>query len=595
MGSVRIATKKLDRLIAGSDDLLTTRLFITQRVQELEEMASRFSVWHWNSEMIYTDLYRIRETAFGTQKSILPPDLVLPLQRVVEFLEYDREFCNALQHDLSTHVRATELDQAALAASTQEISELIHDAVLQPVSSILVSFPGFVREFSRSSGKKAEVRTIGGEIEVDRRILDRLKDPILHLIRNSIDHGIESPRIRAAASKDESGTILIRTTTLAGSKVRIEVSDDGRGIDPAAIRRSAIENGVITPKEGVKITDDEAIWLIFRSGMSTSPVVTDLSGRGLGLAIVEDTVTRLGGELTVSTGTGKGTTITITIPVRLATFRGVVVRSGMQRFVFPMQQVQQVIRTREDGILMKGNSAVLPYQNGTIGVIRLAGILGMTGPGKSGSNPDLVPMVILAYGAGQIACMVDEVIRVQEIVVRPLGSQLRRVKWITGAAILGDGTVALVLDPLEMIQDAIKTRQPVPAPGERNERGAQTILLVEDSVTSRMLLQAILGQAGYTVMTASDGTEAFAMLKEHEFDIVVSDVDMPRMSGFTLTEKIRSDTRLSRIPVILVTSLDSQEDQEHGMAVGASAYIVKSSFERDDLLRVLEDIGRRPQ
>jgi two-component system chemotaxis sensor kinase CheA len=227
-------------------------------------------------------------------------------------------------------------------------------------------------------------------------------------------------------------------------------------------------------------------------------------------------------------------------------------------------------------------------------VIRLTDALGIPDFHIRSGSQKPSPAVIIAYGAGQIACIVDEVVRVQEIVVRSLGSQLRRVKRITGAVLLGDGRVALVLDPLELIQEELKGGS-LPSTRDVDEKEAIDILVVEDSVTSRTLLQTILERAGYHVTTSTDGAEAFAILKEQEIDMVVSDVDMPRMNGFTLTEKIRGDPRLNRLPVILVTSLDSPQDQEHGIAVGADAYLVKSSFKSGRLLDVIRTLigGRR--
>jgi two-component system, chemotaxis family, sensor kinase CheA len=593
--TVRIASHKLDRLIAGSDDLLTTRLSITHRMQELEAWKGRFTLWRWNQATVSSDLHLVREHVFGPGTADLPADLVLPLQRLVESLEYDREFATFLQHDLAEHIRATERDRQALEASTSEISELIHDAVLLPVSSILTPFPGLVREYSRGTGKQVEFMAEGGEIEVDRRILDALKDPLMHLIYNSIDHGIEYPDIRAARQKPLRGDVRIRVALLSGGKVGIEVSDDGAGIDGRVIREAAVRSGLITAGDEARLTDAEAIWLIFRSGLSTSPIITEISGRGLGLAIVEDTVTRLGGYVTIASTMGKGTSITMRVPVRLVTFRGVVVRSGSQVYVLPMQQVRQVLRVRPEAILRENDRPVLPFNDELIAVLRLSDLLGSPRSGPLPEKDSPASIVIIAYGAGQVACLVDEIVRVQEIVVRPLGSQLRRVKRIAGAATLGDGTLALVLDPPELIQESLRaggTGEPTPAA----DRPAPQILVVEDSVTSRSFLQALLERDGYRVKTATDGMQAFAMLKEHEFDMVVSDVDMPRMNGFVLTEKIRADHRLSTIPVVLVTSLDSVPDQNHGLAVGADAYLVKSSFERDHLLSVMRELvkGRRP-
>jgi two-component system chemotaxis sensor kinase CheA len=584
--TVRISTGRLDRLIAGSDDLLTTRLFITQRSQELEEMMTRVSLWRWNQTLVSSDLHRIRKYTLDSHQSVLPQDLVLPLQRVVESIKFDYEFITYLQYALSAHIRATERDSAALEVSTSGISELIHDAVLQPVSAFLMPFSGFVREYSREIGKMVDLVIEGGEIEMDRRILNSLKDPLLHLINNCIDHGIEYPDIRTARKKPMMGVIRIRIIPLSGIMVGIEVSDDGNGIDFGAIRRAAIRNGMITRDEADKLTDDEVIWLIFRSGLSISPSVTEISGRGLGLAIVEETITRLGGNISVSSLPGTGTTITMWVPVRLATLRGVVVRSGNQSYVIPMKQVSQVIRVRPDAITSINNQPSIIIQTETIGVIQLTRALGIPGSRIRDKGTGHIPIIILAYGAGKIACVVDHVIQVQEIVVRPLGSQLQKVKRITGAVILGDGSIALVIDPLELIQDALAADRPTSVIPDSPKKPCR-VLVVEDSVTSRSLLRAMLEQVGCEVMTAIDGIDAFAMFKEHEYDMVVSDVDMPRMSGFTLTEKIRSDSRLAKIPVILVTSLDSPEDRTHGYAVGADAFVIKSDFEKGEFLSMI--------
>ena len=549
-------------------------------------MMTRFAFWRWNQALVSSDLHHIRKYTLDTNQSVLPPDLVLPLQRLVESKKFDHEFITYLQYALSAHIRATERDSTALEASTTGISELIHDAVLQPVSAFLMPFSGFVREYSREMGKMVDLVIEGGEMEMDRRILTTLKDPLIHLINNCIDHGIEYPDIRTARNKPVRGVIRIRIIPLSGSMVGIEVSDDGNGIDRGAVRKAATRSGIITRREAEKLTDDEVIWLIFRSGVSINSSVTELSGRGLGLAIVEETITRLGGNVSVSSIPGSGTTITMWVPLRLATLRGVVIRSGNQPYVIPMKQVSQVIRVRPDAIISTNNRSVITVQEETIGVIQLTNALGIPWSRIRDEGTGYIPIIILAYGAGKIACVVDQVIRVQEIVVRPLGSRLRRVKRITGAVILGDGTVALVIDPLELIQDALAADRSSPVTPASPMKPCR-VLVVEDSVTSRTLLRALLEQEGCEVMTAIDGIEAFAMFKEHEFDMVVSDVDMPRMSGFTLTEKIRSNPRLAKIPVVLVTSLGSPEDEKHGYAVGADAYVIKSNFEQGEFISII--------
>ena len=587
--TVRIAAHKLDRLVSGSDDLLSTRLNISHRIRELEEMMSTFSLWKWNHTQIEGDLHQIREITYGAQKARLPPEILLPLERLVNFIKFDQEFFANLQHDLAVHIRATELDRSVLESSTSEISDLIHDAVLLPLSAILSPFSKFVREYSRSVGKKVDLIIEGENIEMDRRILEALKPSLMHLIHNCIDHGFETPGERVKLGKPDHGCLTIRITPHSGSKVEIDVIDDGSGIDRDQIRKVAIEKGVITERQGSLLTDDEALWLIFRSGMSTCGEVTDLSGRGLGLAIVEDTVTRLGGDIMIASHIQKGTTITIVLPVKMATLRGVVVKAGSQTFVIPIQQVKQVIRAPSRSFYVQGSRMVTQIEGSVYRVVILAQILGVPDTSMVINGQSPVPIVTIEYGGRTIACVVDDVIRVQEIIVSPLGNLLRRVKRITGAVLLGDGSIAMVLDPMEIIQEAFTVgRQAVPSVVKTGSK--KQILVVEDSVTSRALLQHILEKEGYQVYTAIDGIDAFAKLKLYEFDMVVSDVDMPRMSGFTLTEKIRADDRFSNIIVALVTSLDTPQDREHGMAVGADAYIVKSSFETASFLTTISNL-----
>ncbi|OQA59098.1 MAG: chemotaxis protein CheA [Euryarchaeota archaeon ADurb.Bin294] len=587
-GTVRIAAKKLDRLIIGSDNLLSTRLFLTHRMQELEEMISRFSLWRWNHSLVFNDMHLIRDAMYGLNRTSLPPELLLFLERVCDFLEYDREFVTNLQHDLAAHIHATDLDRSALEASTTEIADLIHDAVLVPVSSILIPISGQVRESSRGLGKEVDLKTEGGEIEMDRRLLDMLKVPLMHLINNSVDHGIEYPDEREALGKPPRGQIRIKITAHSGSKVEITLSDDGRGVDREKIKKTAIEKGLLSDEEGTTIDDDEAIWLIFKSGLTTSPMITDLSGRGLGLAIVEDTITRMGGEVLVTSEKGKGTTFSLILPIRLATLRGLVIRSGTSHYVVPVQQILQVIRVPPDQERKKNVRQMIHYKGEMLPIIRLSEALKVLDFGTDDPSKE-IPVLIVAYGAGKIAYAVDEVIQVQEIVVRPLGTQLRRVKKITGAAVLGDGKLALVLDPPELIQEGLRLSGQAPAPLPPRKTSGK-VLIVEDSVTSRALLRRTLENAGFQVTTASDGMEAFSILLEEEVDIVVSDVDMPRMNGFSLTEKIRNDERLSHLPVVLVTALDSREDREHGLSSGANAYILKGTFERSELVRTVKGL-----
>jgi len=576
--TIRIATKTLDRLIGGSDELLTARLMLAHRMRELDHMMLDVASWQWAQVQIASDMHVI-EDLIESGREINDRD-IRAVDRIIHFLKKNREFIDSFKFDLSNQLQSNTRERTVLESGALSIAATIHEAVLIPFSQILVPFQMFVREVAGSSGKQVDFIVDGGEIEIDRRILEALKDPLLHMTRNAIDHGIEYPGTRINRGKNPKGRIHIRVVPLAGSRVGIDVSDDGNGIDPIEIRRSAVEKGIITQEESFRLSDEESLNLVLQSGFSTSTTVTKLSGRGLGLAIVDDAATSLGGTVSVTSIPGQNTCVRISVPVRHSNFRGVVVRSGRQTYAIPMQQIRSVIR-------IQPGADEIRLGDELIRLIPLERALGRDEPFHRQDDGRPVPVIILASGAGRLGIYVEEIVNVQEIVVRALGSQLRYVRRIAGAGILDDGTVALVIDPLDLITSSLQKRA---EQRTRSEPENGRILVVEDSVTSREYLRSILEEVGYSVATANDGAEALQRLKREQYDIIISDVDMPKINGFALTEAIKNDEKLSRIPVVLVTSLDSQEDQEYGIHVGADAYIVKSVFEKEAFLGVVRGV-----
>lgn len=577
--TVRIATKSLERLIGGSDELLSARLSLAHRMRELDMMKLQFSTWQWAQVQIAVDQRQI-EDLIESGREITTRDRGA-LDRILQFLRKNREYIDTFRYGLTKQIQSNARDRTVLEAGTKAVADTIHDAVLIPFSNILEPFQLFIRDAAGSSGKQVEFLVDGGEIEIDRRVLEALKDPLLHIIRNAIDHGIEHPGARISRRKDPRGKIHVRVVPLAGSRVGIDISDDGYGIDPENIRESALQKGMITAEEAESMSDEETLYLALRSGLSTSRIVTKLSGRGLGLAIVDDAVTSLGGTVSITSIPGENTCVRMSVPVRLSNFRGIVVRSGRRAYVIPMQQVKMVTR-----IIAGADEIRLGDE--LIRLIPLCQALGGENNVRYSDDEHLVPVIILASGAGKIGVYVDEIVRVQEIVLRPLGSQLRYVKRIAGAGILDDGTVALIIDPLDLISSSLHLRPSQPA---MHEQETWNVLVVEDSVTSREYLRAILEKEGYSVDTANDGAEALQKLKNKEFDILISDVDMPGINGFALTEAIRKDESLFTLPVVLVTSLDSPRDQEYGIHLGADAYIVKSMFDKNAFLKVIREVG----
>jgi two-component system chemotaxis sensor kinase CheA len=371
------------------------------------------------------------------------------------------------------------------------------------------------------------------------------------------------------------------------------VSDDGAGVEVEKVKASAIKHGRISPEEASRLGESEALPLIFRADVSTSPIITQLSGRGLGLAIVWEKTEKLGGRVSVESRRHAGTLIRIRLPVALATFRGILVEAADRLFVVPTVQVERVARFKPDDIQTVENRETLSLNGRAIALARLAEVLELPSTQRNEDRARSMAVLILGAGDQRVAFAVDDVLDEQEVLVKRLGKPLSRVRNIAGATVLGSGRIAPILNVADLLKSARKiggaTRAVVGAKPAETE--ARSILVVEDSITSRMLLKGILESAGYQVKTAVDGVEAFTTLRAERFDLVVSDVEMPRMNGFDLTAKIRADKKLAELPVVLVTALETREDREQGIDVGANAYLVKSSFDQSNLLEAVRRLA----
>ena len=413
-----------------------------------------------------------------------------------------------------------------------------------------------------------------------------MKDPLLHLMRNCIDHGIEKPEQRRRSNKPVRGRILITISRRNGDKVEILIADDGAGMDTATVKAAAVNLGIASAEDAEQLDAQQTLSLIFRSGFTTSQMLTDVSGRGLGLAILQEKVDKLGGIVSLDTSSN-GTTFRILLPLSLATFRGIVVRLEDQLFVLPTVNVSRTLRISNEQIKTVENRETVQLNGRTVPLFRLGDVLEMART-PNDSRIGMSPAVVVGSAERRAAFLVDEVLHEQEILVKHLGKQLARVRNIAGATILGTGRVVNILNISDLMKSTLKvSAAPIRTAVAEKQPKRKAILVVEDSITARTLLKNILESAGYSVTTAVDGLEGFSALKEGEYALVVTDVDMPRMNGLDLTAKIRSDKKLSETPVVLVTALESREDREKGIDVGANAYIVKSSFDQSNLLEAI--------
>jgi two-component system, chemotaxis family, sensor kinase CheA len=584
--TIRIATEKLDSIMLQAEELLSAKLTANQRTSELQAINTSLS--EWNKEIAK---HRVTDVGIRNE-NVKSRQAAFPGQQMNEFLDWNIEQIKSLEDRLSALTKSAEHDSRALGGMVDDLLNDVKMALMHPFSSLLEILPKVVRDLSHDRGNKVDLVIQGGDTEIDRRILEEMKDPIIHLVRNSVDHGIEKSEERSTRKKPMAGTLAITISQVNSSKVEILISDDGAGIDVEKVRESGIKAGIVSRGEADGLDEQEVLSLIFKSGVSTSPIITDISGRGLGLAIVKEKVEKIGGVISCDSKAETGTTFKIVLPLTVATYRGVLIRMDEHTFVLPTKHIDCTKRIRRDEIKTVENRETISMNGRIISLADLHTLLELPKKGEKSEAADFIQVVVLAAGEKSIALSVDEVLHEQEVLVKNLGGQLSRVRNVAGAAVLGTGKVVPILNVPDLIKTAVKfSSAPAEAVMSVEEGiGKKHLLIVEDSITARTLLKNILETAGYAVKTAVDGVDALTTLRTADFDLVVSDVDMPRMNGFDLTAKIRSNRKLADLPVVLVTALESREDRERGIDAGANAYIVKSSFDQSNLLETIKRI-----
>ena len=586
--TVRISIAKLNPILLQAEELLSAKLASGQRIAELEEMNFALTAWEKEWRRIYPELQKLRHSL--EKKEDRSNNNSSQLERLIEFLDWNQAQVKQLENKVAAAAKSAERDNHSVGLMVDSLLEDTKKVRMVSFSTILEAFPRMVRDLSRGCGKEAELVIQGGEVEIDRRILEEMKAPLIHLVRNCIEHGIETPAERRQRNKPPKGTVTLAIAQ-RNSHIEILISDDGAGIDADRITAAAVRLGTVSTDEAKKIPDSEALSLIFLSGISTSRIITDISGRGLGLAIVREKVDKVEGTISFETHPGDGTTFRLVLPMTTAAFRGVIVRVAEYLFVLPTTNVERVVKVSKEEIKTVENRQTIELNGQAISLVRLEDALELAQQNTGSTSESSLSAVVLYAEGKRIAFLVDEVVDEQEVLVKNLGKQLPRVPNIAGVTILGTGKVVPVLNVRDLMQSAVQAStsaaKPEIVPTEKKEGGKPSLLVVEDSITARTLLKNILEAAGYNIATAVDGVDAFTQLRSGEFDIVISDVDMPRMNGFDLTAKIRADRKLGDLPVVLLTALESREHRERGIEVGANAYIVKSSFAQSNLLEVI--------
>jgi two-component system chemotaxis sensor kinase CheA len=566
MDTVRVTTAKLDELVNLAAEAAVAQLHLSSEIDRLLQIRDRWQHLRFHEYGVLQLAEPARETGLVKKLFALGDSLEEMGRRLQDAAENTGRHIETLQH------------------RSMEIRML-------PLALVLNTLPRAVRDLSRQFGKKVAFTVKGEQTTIDKRILEQIGDPLIHLLRNALDHGLETPSARRSAGKPELGTIRLEAKQ-EGAKVLIILEDDGRGIDSQLLKKAALDKGLVDEKEVAGWTEAQLLELVFFPGLSTSGLVTDISGRGVGMDVVRANVERLKGQVEVASELGKGTTFTISLPLTLATVHALMVQCAGEVLAVPAFSVAKTFQVPLQEIKsIQGRQAVV-HQEEILPVRSLAATLGWQerngGPLKEGR----ALIVILQAGERKVGFLVEDILGELEIVSKDLGTHLRKVDYVAGATILGSGEVAIILDVPQLLwRGHVEVRTKVGVPEEEvSSTLGQLILVVEDQVVTRQIEKSILEAAGYQVVTAENGLDALNRLGQQDFDLVLTDILMPKMDGFTLTRKIRSNEKTKDLPVVVVTSMESEEDKRRGLEAGANAYLIKSSFDQKHLIETIETL-----
>ena len=537
--SLRIAASALDLLVSQSAEVLQARQSLSPALRALEQLRDE-----------------VRAAARGGRANTFDPKQWLRgLERTYR--------------ELSTSAER-------ITRSTELLDEQIRRLRLRPFEEVVSGAARIAREAATSLGKQVELTVDARGVQLDRVQVEGLRDIMVQLVRNAVAHGIEDPATRLAAGKPETGTILVEATA-GGDSLRIQVRDDGAGLDVAWLERIARERGGLTgdPREMTR-------W-IFEPGLSSASSVTELAGRGIGLDVVRQRVERLHGSIGVDWTAGAGTTFTVEVPITVATLRSLLVEAAGTVYAIPISSIERLIWVAASKVQRGNTREHIRVGDDWLVVAPLASILGNPSALASARAPGLV----LAQAGRRVVIVADRILDALELAFEPLDPRLGRVRCVAGATTLPDGAVTLFLQAADLVDSVLGFAYAETFSASETSLPPRSVLLADDSATTRALEANILRSAGYIVRTAVDGEDAWRLLAEAPSDIIVSDIDMPNLTGIELTERLRASPEHASIPIILVTARSSDSDRARGMQAGANAYLVKSSFDQSVLLQTI--------
>ena len=603
---IQVDSELLDELVNRAGEISISQSRIEQQVasfkhnlEEMEQTVNRLrdQLRRLDIETESQILFRYQGDADATIKEEdfdpLEFDRFSRMQQLSRGLLESAGDLSSIQEILEELTRESESVLIAQSRVNTDLQEGLMRTRMLPFTKQVTRLRRIVRRTATEIGKKAELRIHSGETQLDRTVLNRMIPPLEHMLRNAVDHGLESPEDRSALGKPETGTISIALAR-DGAEVVIEVSDDGKGMDHEAIRKTALERGLLQPD--TVINDEELLQFVLEPAFSTASKVTQISGRGVGMDVVHTEIKQLGGALRLHSKPGAGTTFTIRLPLTMSVNQALMVEVGDETYAVPLANVEAVLRLPHEQMqpLLSTDAPYFEQAGFRYRFAHLGSLLGASQPDLKRAR-NRYPIILVRAGQHRMALLVESLLGRQEVVVKSVGPQLSALRWINGATILGDGSVVLILDVPSLVRAGMTPRsvvnEPDPSKSE-NANNKPVIMVVDDSITVRKVAGRFLSRNGMQVITAKDGVEALALLQEQLPDLMLLDIEMPRMDGFELATTIRNSPRLKGLPIIMITSRTGKKHTERAKEIGVDRYLGKPYHEGELLENINALLGR---
>ncbi|MBU0676225.1 MAG: hybrid sensor histidine kinase/response regulator [Proteobacteria bacterium] len=555
-----------------------------EKLSELIRLASEITSRHSRAKQSYLEVHQAAKHLELLAEKLSPGDGGHSTEIVASTGMELGQMAKALKK-ISTSIKDDFVIQNLLIRDLQERSLQLR---MLPLSTIFDTFHRSVREIVESFEKEVSLSIVGGDIEMDKKIIEKLGDPLTHMLRNAVDHGLESPEERQRAGKPARGKINL-SACYEGGKVLIVLEDDGHGLVLDKIKAKALKSGLVGQDSLEAMSVSELQNLIFRPGFSTSSIITDISGRGVGMDVVrKNIVDDLKGSISIESIDGQGTTFQLRLPMTLAIMHVVMVEVGGSIFALPDNYINEILRVKTSGIIEVFDKMAVNIREELVPVETLHSILGL--PGHSEIHGDDLLLLIVKVGAERLGLIVDAIIDEEDMVIKSLPKHMNDNKIVSGVILTGRDQVVNVLNVPSIFLAAKEVKSALARPERAEVAREIKVLVVDDSVNTREIEKSILEAYGYQVTLAGDGVEALEKARKVKYDIIITDVEMPKMDGFTLTETLRADEVYKDTPIMLLTSRDKDEDKRRGIQVGANAYILKGDFEQSNLISTIENL-----